>query len=781
MADYLTHRIIEHIRDRRYVPRQARQLAKDLGVNEDEYEAFHQNIQNLIGQGRIVLGISGTIGLPPPNRKITGTFRRNPRGFGFVVPQDPTGHGDLFIPQGNTGGALTGDTIRAKVIHAQNRATRGRSPYIGSITDILQRADSHYVGNLVKREGQWIVIVDGRHFHHPIVIHDPHAKNAIAGDKVVVELIGYPTDDKESAEGVIVEVLGKQDQADVETRAVMRVYGLRETFNEQILEEARSVTKQFSPEHAPERKRLDDQFVCTIDPPDARDFDDAIHVKRVQSDRDNAAYELGVHIADVCNFVQPGSALDREAFNRGNSTYLPRKVIPMLPEMLSNGLCSLQEGIDRFCKSAFIRYDTDGNVVSEEFANTVITSAKRMTYREAQALIDGNLKEARQQTKSEPKYSRKLISTVKLMDELARIIQRRRQEQGMISLDLPKAELVFDEVGDVMDAVPEDDAFTHTIIEMFMVEANEAVARLFDRLDVPILRRIHPDPPSHDMKGLRQFARVAGYNIPLHPSHAELQNLLDAVRGKPTQHAVHLAVLQTFSRAEYAPLHIGHFALASEHYAHFTSPIRRYPDLLVHRALDAYLDHNVRQANGGERHKSKVAKALRDDDRVPDEPTLVDLGRHCSQTERNAEAAERDLANYLVLKLLSKKLGEDFDGTVTGISGTGLFLQLDRLLVDGFIHINDLPAGQHGSWRFNQNTGALVASQSARTITVGDRFTVRISNVNPHARRLDLVIIDEQIWSKNKKRRQPAGARKSHQQTMKIKQTKKYRRNMDEL
>jgi ribonuclease R len=300
---------------------------------------------------------------------------------------------------------------------------------------------------------------------------------------------------------------------------------------------------------------------------------------------------------------------------------------------------------------------------------------------------------------------------------------------------------------------------------------------LFERLDVPILRRIHPDPPSHDMKALRQFARVAGYNIPQHPSRTELQNLLDAVRGKPAQHAVHLAVLQTLSRAEYAPLHIGHFALASEHYTHFTSPIRRYPDLLVHRALEAYLEHSAQQRKGGGRHKSKLGKALRDDERVPDEPALVDLGRNCSQKERNAEAAEHDLTNYLVLKLLSNKLGDDFDGTVTGVTSTGLFIQLDRLLVDGFVHINDLPAGQSGTWRFNQNTGSLVASRSAQSIAIGDRFTVRISNVNPQARRLDLVIIEEKTSTKSKKRRQPAGARKAHEQTMKLKRTKKAGRN----
>ncbi len=765
-------RILKHIADRRYQPQRMRQLAQDLGVPEAGFEDFAGVLNELIGEGRVVLDADATVGLPPPGRVMIGTFRLNKRGFGFVVPESPTEHGDLFVPEGNTGSALTGDLIRATVIHVRNRAGRGRSPYIGRVTDILQRADKQYVGNLTKRGQVWVVEVDGRHLPDPIVIRDPHARDARQGDKVVIELIVYPTGSA-SAEGVILEVLGKQGEPDVETEAVIRAYGLRDRFEPEVIESARAAAQAFDDKSIPDdREDLTGTFICTIDPPDARDYDDAISIEKFNPPDGDAVYQLGVHIADVSTFVKLGSEMDSEAAGRGNSVYLPRRVLPMLPELLSNGVCSLQEGVNRLCKSAFIRYDGDGNVVGQRFASTVIKSCKRLTYLEAQALIDDDVRTARKHTKSTPKYGQPLIHALKLMDELARIIRARRLVKGMITLDLPSAELVFDDSGRVVDAVPEDDAYTHTIIEMFMVEANEAAARLFDGLGVAMLRRIHADPPAHDLTELRRFAHVAGHTIPQRPSRHDLQSLLDAVRGTPAQHAVHLAVLQTLSRAEYAPLLIGHFALASEHYTHFTSPIRRYVDLVVHRALDAYLE----QASGrGGRGKKRITARMRDDLRVPDEQALAEIGRHCSQAERNAEAAERDLTNYLVLDLLGDHLGDDFDGTVTGITGSGVFVQLDRYLVDGFIRNEDLPGD--GRWRLNRNTGALVAQDSGRSITIGDRFVVRIANVDAAARRLDLVIIEKPAGRRTpKKRKQPVGARKAHQRTTKLKTKRKQNR-----
>ena len=501
-----------------------------------------------------------------------------------------------------------------------------------------------------------------------------------------------------------------------------------------------------------DREDLREVLILTIDPPDAKDFDDAISLRKID-DPGDAAWELGVHIADVAHFVEPGSALDQEAYNRGNSTYLPRKVIPMLPEVLSNGVCSLQEAVDRFAKSCFITYDAQGHVLTQRFAKTLIRSAKRLTYLEAQALIDDDIREALKHTRAagDIKYPRPVIQLLKCMDELAKVIRARRLRDGMIVLGLPEVDLIFDDAGHVTDARTEDNAFTHTVIEMCMVEANEAAARLFYAMGVPMIRRAHPDPDAHGLKDLRSFARVAGFNIPARPSRQELQWLLEKVRDSPAQHAVHMAVLKTLSKAEYMPDLIGHFALASEHYTHFTSPIRRYPDFIVHRALNAVIEiaaGDEQFAKGfGPKSKSeqlkKLGKKAAHDKRIPNEDELRVLGRHCSDTERNSEAAERDLRKYLVLQLLDTKLGEDFAATVTGVTGQGAFLQIDLYLTDGFVKLNDLPGDKADRWQFNPNTAALVAQRSGRTIAIGDRFTVRIANIDLSRRQMELVVLDD--------------------------------------
>ncbi len=787
MPDRFTQRILNYLAHERYRPSDIATLARDLNIDDDCLDEFAKAVNEVIKQGQAVWGTGDTLVLPPPGREMVGSFRLNPRGFGFLVPDSPVAHGDLFVPAPFTGGALTGDHVRARVILEAGRAgpsAPGRSPYIGKIVEIIRRADRKYVGNLLKRGSHWVVQVDGRSLPDPVVVRDVGAKNARAGDKVVIEIVTYPSD-RGPAEGVITEVLGEQGEPDVETAAVMRAFGLEEAFPEAALEEARAAAHGFDESTIPpDREDLTSLFCATIDPPDARDFDDAISLRRLEGGDgdDGAAYELGVHIADVSHFVKVGGVLDTEAKERGNSTYLPRRVVPMLPELLSNGVCSLQEGVNRYTRSAFIRYDATGRRLGFRVTRSVIRSRKRMTYLEAQALIDHDIKEARKHAKTDPKYSQELLDTLALMNELAVTIRERRLKQGMIVLALPEVELIYDDAGRVTDAQPEDDAFTHKLIEMFMVEANEVVAEVFNNLSIPMIRRTHPDPPPADTGELRRFARVAGFNIPKNPSRRELQMLLDSVRGKPAQFAVHLAVLQTLSKAEYSPLLIGHFALASEHYTHFTSPIRRYADLVVHRALDAVRDglkaaghHDAAITALPAKALKAVARHLRDDPRLPDDQALTEIGRHCSSTERNSESAERELRNYLVLDLLSEHIGEDFAGTVTGMTGSGVFIQLDKFLNDGFIRVADLPRAQSGDiWRLNRTTGAMTAKRSGATITIGDRFTVRIANVNLSTRQLDLVIIeDPSAGGDGRKRRQPKGARKAHQKTMDLKKSSK--------
>jgi ribonuclease R len=773
MSERYTSSILRHIANTRYEPRTLLQLAHDLGVDDDQFSQFQEAAQRLMEDGCVILGSADTIALPPPGKEMVGVFRGHEKGFGFLQPDELTQHGDLFIPPGSTRDAMTGDHVRAKVIHESRRASPGKSPFVGKIIEILKRADRQYVGTLLKRGKIHVVQVDGRLMRDPVVIRDPSVKNARIGDKVVIEIVEYPQGSNDLAEGVITELLGEAGEPAIETLSVIRAYALAEKFPPGVTEEARKVSHAFDAESVPEdREDLTGVLTLTIDPPTAKDYDDAISIRAYEESGENFI-ELGIHIADVAHFVTPGSDLDDEAYKRGNSTYLPRVVVPMLPEILSNGVCSLQEGVNRYAKSCFIKYNSDGMVVAERFARTVIKSDKRMTYLEAQALIEGDLREALKHAKTEAKYPKPVISALALMNDLAKCIRARRLNQGMIVLGLPEVELIFDDSGRVIDAQPEDDAFTHKLIEMCMVEANEAAARLFHRADVPMIRRVHPDPDAHGINDLRMFARVAGYNIPAKPSRKQLQELLTSVRGKPAQRSVNMAVLRTLSKAEYAPLPIGHFALASEHYTHFTSPIRRYTDLIVHRGIDAYLEHAAALGGRSKGLAKKVGSKLAKDERVPDYEKLQELGKHCSATERNSERAERELRNFLVLQLLADHLGEDFAGTVTGVTGAGVYIQIDRYIIDGFVPSADLPGASNDRWKLNPKTGALVAQRSGKTVSIGNTFTVRVASVDLGRRVMELVIVDKDGGSKKQKQRQQTNKPKAKPKNSKAHDGKK--------
>lgn len=758
MPKALSQRLFTLISDRRYVPQTIPQLADEVGADVGDV-TLALNI--LVDSERAMIEGDQTVQLPEPGKEVTGKFRANERGFGFLLTDHPYRYGDLFVPPDRTNGAMDGDTVRAQIKRDTFRSKQDptKSPYLASIAEVLERNARPFAGTLTKSGDKYFVVIDGRLIKQPVPVADPAVKGANPGDKVVIDLIEHPDDYGHPGEGVITKVLGEAGLPDVETQAVMAAYGLDEGFDEAVTQQAREAAKSFDDEAVPsDREDLTDPskiLITTIDPPTAKDFDDAISLKKFDKpQKDGAAWELGVHIADVAHFVTQGSALDDSAKKRGNSTYLPRRVIPMLPEILSNGVCSLNPGVNRFAKSCFIRYTESGKVIGTRFSRSVIRSAKRMTYLEAQALIDDDIREARKHAKTEPKYPREVIQQVKLMDELSRVIRQRRMDDGMIVLGLPEVELVYNDLGHVVDAEPEDTAFTHTIIEMFMVEANEAAARLFYDLGLPMIRRTHPDPtPGSPGKGakagssggpmadLSSYAKVAGVKLPPSPGRKDLQALLEKTRGTDAAHAVHLAVLKTLMRAEYSPLLIGHFALASEHYTHFTSPIRRYPDLIVHRGIDAYLE----ASGGGKKMGKAVVRRMLDDERVWDESELRDIGANCSSTERNSEQAEKSLRMYLVLQLLELMVGDDFGGTITGLNNRGIFVEIDKYLVDGFIQTRELAraVGIPGErFRLDPRTNTLVGQQSGTALRIGQRLKVRIAKVDLAKRQMDLAVLE---------------------------------------
>jgi ribonuclease R len=702
MPEIFKRRIIKFLKHPNYTPLKPAPLAKALGVSSEDYPQFKLAFEELHRAGHVVIGAKNLVSLPPLSGRIIGTFRANPRGFGFVTPLEPNSHGDLFIPPSATAEAMTGDIVAAKVVQKGKRA--GQMRYSGRVVEILERAQNKFVGTLMKQSGGWIVQPDGTGFIEPISVDDVTAKNAREKDKVVVEILSYPTE-KYPARGVIVEVFGRAGRYESEIKSINRQYHLPSEFDADCIEQTREAAAEFNPEHIGARDNITEKVIITIDPPDAKDFDDAISIER----NTEGNWELGVHIADVSCFVAADSPLDAEAKIRGNSVYLPGETIPMLPEILSNGICSLQPGQRRFCKSAYLTYDREGNVLGRRFANSIIDSAQRLTYEDADRALKGRTKGIKPE----------VVKLLKDMEALSRVIEKRREKNGMIHLDLPETELVMDKSGRVVDAHPADDSYPHTIIEMFMVEANEAVASLLDRHDIPFMRRIHPEPDALGMKSLSQLVRAFGVSMPRVPDRAAIQELLAAVKATDCSFAVNLAVLRSFEKAQYAPLHIGHFALASTHYCHFTSPIRRYADLLVHRLLEYYLQN-----------RSDLAK------QVSAGLDLTEIGKHITFTEQRAEDAENELKTVLILQMLSKRIGEELDCVVTGLTNFGVFVQSQRFGIEGLITMGDLGGDV---WKYNQKAQCVMGMRSGASIHLGKAIKVRIVSVNVPARQLNLV------------------------------------------
>ncbi len=740
MTEIFQKKIMRFLAHADYTPVKLRALARALEISDDDYSEFKASFEELKRAGRVVIGAKNLVSLPPMPGRVIGTFRANPKGFGFVRPLHSTSHGDLYVPAGATDDAMTGDTVVARVVKKGKRA--GQMRYNGEILEVVERGQNKLVGTLLRQDDGWIVKPDGTDFFESISVDDVTAKNATENDKVVVEIMAYPTD-RYLAHGVIIEVLGKAGQYKAEINSIIRQYQLPIEFDSECRQQASKAAAGFDPADAGKRDEVTDQTIITIDPPDAKDFDDAISLGR---NRDGN-WVLGVHIADVSAFVSIDSPMDIEAKKRGNSVYLPGKVLPMLPEILSNGICSLQPGQKRFAKSVYVTYDEQGNILDRNYANSIICSRARLTYQQADGILKG---------KSEG-IAGEVVGLLKDMEYLAKIIEQRRIKNGMIQLDLPETELIMDEQGRVSDAQPADESYPHTIIEMFMVEANEAVAVLFDRFDIPFMRRIHPNPEPLNVRNLSRFIRICGFKIPRRLNKTAIQDLLKTVKGRPESFAVNLAVLRSLARAEYSPLHIGHFALASSNYCHFTSPIRRYADLTVHRLLGCYLEHQLNMIGLEE---------------VLPEFELAEIGKHITFTEERAEEAEKELKTVLILQMLSKRIGQELNTVVTGLTNFGVFVQCLRFGIEGLIRPNDLGVDE---WKYDEKSQRVLGRHSGKGISLGQPMRVRIVSVNIPARQLNLTPAEPLVSGREQLGRNNARSRRNKRPVRKSRATTRRR------
>ncbi len=655
----------------------------------------------------------------PAAGDVVGVFRRAAGGYGFVRPLDAAAGdrtGDIHIAAHAALDAASGDTVRVRL--ARSRDVRRPGP-AGEIVEVVERRTTRFVGSYFEAARAGWVQIDGTHFARPVSVGDPGAKGVREHDKVVVEMVRFPTHLKDG-EGVIVEVLGRSGEPGVDTKTVIAEFGLPGPFPEEVLADARRQADRFGEEIPPDRRDLTDRVIITIDPVDARDFDDAISLERIE----RGHWLLGVHIADVSHFVAEGSPLDQEALARSTSVYLPDRVIPMIPEIVSNNLASLQPGRVRYARTCWMEFSAEGIPINAEVERSAIKSCRRFTYEEVDVFLADPQTRAVEMTDS----VRELLGR---MRDLARILRARRTARGSLELVMPEVKIDLDRDGRVSGAHVVENTESHKIIEEFMLSANEAVAEKLARAGAGFLRRIHPSPDLRKLRQLTEFVTELGFEVDSLESRFELQRLLVMTRGRPEEHAVHYAVLRSLTRAAYGPQEDGHFALASDCYCHFTSPIRRYPDLTVHRALDS------------------LARGRR-----PPADGLQQLGDQCSQLERRAESAERELVKLKLLHFLSSRIGLEMDAVVTGVESFGLFVQGLELPAEGLVALDSLPGD---TYRYERTSHTLTGRRQGNSFRLGDRVRVTVAKVDLERRTLDFRLVE----SHGRRPRQPAPRRPS--------------------
>lgn len=725
----LTNQIMGLISKRNYQPVKAKALAKRLGVSSGEYPAFRKLILELIKAGRIELAKNQTIRPTSPHGTITGIYRRTSTGVGYVRPPLVEGQPsiEVRIREDRSLDAATGDTVLVKIRRKPNRPDMNPS---GEIVRVLERGARHFVGSYFERQGQGYVRVDGTVFSHSVEVGDPGAHGVQPDDKVVIEMIRFPGP-QDRGEGVITEVLGPRGKPGVDTLSVIRSYQLPDIFPDNVLEEARDVSEAFNEKDLEDRRDFTRDLVITIDPVDARDFDDAISV---QYDAQTGHWKLDVHIADVAHFVLPGGPLDREARNRATSIYLPQRVIPMFPELISNHLASLQPNKVRFVKSVLMEFTPEGQRAGADFANGAIQSKRRFTYEEVMSIV-GSYPEDQDPDTADPGLAPTLaggpielplISMLLHLRRLALVLRSRRRKRGSLELNMPEIQLEYDSDGKVSGAHHLVNDISHQMIEECMLAANEAVAEHLDQHRIPFLRRIHPDPIPKKLAAFGEFARSLNYKVGEHVDRFTLQKILEKSAGKPDAHAIHYALLRSLKQAVYSPAEEGHYALASDNYCHFTSPIRRYPDLTVHRLLDRWMKKGKANSN---------------------EVELITLGEHCSKMERRAETAERELVRLKLLNHMSERVGSDLNAIITGVADYGFFAQGVQLPVEGLVHISTL---MDDYYYYEERTHSLIGRRTNRTYRLGDSVRVNVVRVDLQRRQLDFRVTEEAPASEKK-------------------------------
>ena len=694
-----------------YRPLNKVDIARRLGFGGSERVALRKTLRELEHAGEIARIRKNRYVLPAEADLVAGKLSIHPAGYGFLSPEK-SGDPDIFIAAENIGTAMHGDRVVARISRdAPHDRIKGRRE--GRIIRILERAHDTIVGTLQRSRNFYYVVPDDPRFVHDIYVRperdQQQGTSANVGDKVVVRLDVWESRHV-NPEGEIIEVLGSASAPGVDVLSIIRKYHLPAEFPKDVLDQAERISEKIGSRQLESREDLRKEFIVTIDPDDARDFDDAIQVEKT-----GTGWRLGVHIADVATYVEPASALDREARRRGNSVYLPDRVIPMLPERLSNGVCSLNPGVDRLTHSVFIHFDKHGVVKSARFARSVIRSAHRLTYKQAYAILT-----------SPP--GDQLGEQLHLAWELAALLRRKRFQHGSLDLDFPEVKVWVDKEGRPVRLERVENDESHQLIEEFMLAANEAVARELKNRAIPTIYRVHENPDPEKLAEYREFVLSFDYKVGDLTHRVELQRLLAAFRGKPEEQALKIALLKSLKRARYAPQPLGHYGLAKANYLHFTSPIRRYADLVVHRAL---------ATNGAPRRRGDAARRPFN----PDMSEIASIAEHISATERNAADAEIDAAQMKKLEFFQRQLDERnpqiFRAAIVDVRNYGLMVELPDALITGLVHVSSLT---DDFYLFEPARRQLIGRRSRKRYSVGDELSVFVSRVDVFKRQVDFAI-----------------------------------------
>jgi ribonuclease R len=702
--------LLQLIRAKIEHPATPRELLQRLKIPRDQRATIKRLLKELAGSGALIETRGSRFGLPDRMNLIVGRITTNPRGFGFVVPDRPPDDvsGDIYIAGSNLNQAMHGDRVVARIERVTDRGAEGR------ILRILERGASTIVGRFESGgSGPGFLVPFDRRLIMDVQIPAGDTRDAKSGDMVSAEITRWPTAARGPV-GRIVDVLGDIDEPGVDTEIIIRKYGIPDEHSEEAVTEAKRLGDAVRERDLAERTDFRSQLTVTIDGEHARDFDDAITIERLE----NGNYWLGVHIADVAHYVPEGSALEEEAYDRATSVYFPERAVHMFPSALSTGLCSLNPGVDRLVQSCLMEIDPRGGVVRYELHDGVIHSDARMTYTEVNAILT-------EQDEATIAKFRHLVPTFERMHALFEVLNRRRRRRGSIDFDLKEPEIVLDDEGMVEEIIAAERNVAHRLIEEFMLVANETVAAHLDSHDVPTLYRVHEEPDPLKIDEFEEFISTLGYSLGKSSSEVsprDFQKLVERMKGTPEEKPIAFLMLRTMQKARYDASNLGHFGLAADSYTHFTSPIRRYPDLVVHRTL--------RESRRGRMTEERRNDLIED---------LPEIARHTSERERRADDAERELVQWKKVRFMADKVGDEFEGYVTGVTAFGLYIELVEHFVEGLVHVSTMADDYY---RFVERAHILRGENKGRVYRLGDRVKVQVVKVDMERRQVDLGLVE---------------------------------------